>query len=96
MLEAVPTDFLSRNFRLEQESKLVGQLDPSMWRCKATLDLEEGTYNLYREKLLGGDYLLEHNGTSVPRGQDQRLPFQVCGADRESRSRIQEAELDHS
>jgi hypothetical protein len=67
MLEAVPTDFLSRNFRLEQESKLVGQLDPSMWRCKATLDLEEGTYNLYREKLLGGDYLLEHNGTIVAR-----------------------------
>ena len=25
MLEAVPTDFLSRNFRLELESKLVGQ-----------------------------------------------------------------------
>src|SRR3954462_1786519 len=67
MLEAIPTSFLSKNFRLEQENKLVGELDPSAWRCKATLELQEGTYNLYREKFLGGDYLVEHNGTVVAR-----------------------------
>jgi hypothetical protein len=67
MIEAIPTDFFSTNFRLEQENKLVGELDPSMWRCKATLELEEGTYNLYREKFLGGDYLLERNGNVVAR-----------------------------
>lgn len=67
MLEAIPTDMFSGNFRLEQENKLVGELDPSIWRCKATLELEDGTYSLYREKLLGGDYLLEHNGTIVAR-----------------------------
>lgn len=67
MLEAIPTDLLSSNFRLEQENKLVGELDPSMWRCKATLELEEGTYTLYREKFLGGDYLLERNGNVVAR-----------------------------
>ena len=67
MLEAIPTNFLAKNFRLEQDNKLVGELDPSIWRCKATLELEEGTYNLYREKLLGGDYLLEHDGTIVTR-----------------------------
>jgi len=67
MLEAIPTDFFSTNFRLEQESQLVGELGPSMWRCKATLELEDGTYNLYREKLLSGDYLLEHNGTIIAR-----------------------------
>ena len=67
MLEAIPTTLFSTNFRLEQENQLVGELDPSMWRCQATLELEDGTYTLYREKLLGGDYLLEHNGTVVAR-----------------------------
>ncbi len=67
MLEAIPTATFSTNFRLEQENQLVGELDPSIWRCKATLELEDGTYNLYRESLLSGDYLLEHNGTIVAR-----------------------------
>ena len=67
MLEAIPTDLFSSNFRLEQENKLVGELDPSIWRCQATLELEEGTYHLSREKLLGGDYLLERNGQIVAR-----------------------------
>ena len=69
MLEAIPTDFFSTNFRLEQENELVGELDPSIWRCKATLELHEGTYNLYREKTLGGDYLLERNGNVVARAE---------------------------
>lgn len=67
MLEAISTNFFSTNFRLEQHNELVGELDPSAWRCNATLELAEGTYNLYREKLLGGDYLVEHNGTVVAR-----------------------------
>ena len=67
MLEAIPTTIFSTNFRLEQDKKLVGELDPSAWRCKATLELEEGTYSLYREKLLGGDYLMERNGNVVAR-----------------------------
>ena len=67
MLEAIPTNIFARNIRLEEESKLVGELDPSVWRCKATLELEEGTYNLSREKFLGGDYLLERNGDVVAR-----------------------------
>ena len=69
MLEAIPTNFVASNFRLEQDSQLVGELDPSMWRCKATLELEEGTYNLYREKVFGGDYLLEHNGNVIARAE---------------------------
>lgn len=67
MLEAIPTNIFSSNFRLEQENKLVGELDPSVLRCKATLELEEGTYQLSREKFLGGDYLLERNGQIVAR-----------------------------
>lgn len=67
MLEAIPTNFFSTNFRLEQENKLVGELDPSIWRCTATMELEDGTYNLYREKFFGGDYLLETKGNVVAR-----------------------------
>jgi hypothetical protein len=67
MLEAIPTNLFSGNFRLEQENQLVGELDPSVWRCKATLELEDGTYDLHREKGLGGDYLMERNGNIVAR-----------------------------
>ena len=67
MLEAIPTNVLSTNFRFEQESQLVGELDPSIFRCQATLELEEGTYQLHREKLLGGDYLMERNDNVVAR-----------------------------
>ena len=69
MLAAIPTDFFSTNFRLEQENELVGELDPSIWRSKATLELHEGTYDLYREKTLGGDYLLARNGNVVARAE---------------------------
>ena len=67
MLEAIPTNFLGTNFLLQQEGQVVGELEPSLWRCKATLELEEGTYDLHREKALGGDYLMEKNGNVVAR-----------------------------
>lgn len=67
MLEAIPTNLLCTNFRLEQENKLLGELDPAVFRCRATLELEEGTYDLYRERFLGGDYILERDGQIVAR-----------------------------
>jgi hypothetical protein len=67
MLEAIPTGIFSNRFRLEQENKLLGEFDPSIWRDKAQLELEDGTYQLYREGAISGDFVLEHNGKIAAR-----------------------------
>ena len=67
VLEAIPTDILATNFRLQQQNKLLGEVDTSVWRNEARLELEEGTYELYREGTFSGDFLLERNGNIVAR-----------------------------
>lgn len=65
MLEAIPTDLFSTNFRLRQQDKLVGEIDTSIWREKARLELEDGSYELYREGFHSGDFVLERNGKAI-------------------------------
>jgi hypothetical protein len=67
MLEAVPTNVFSTNFRLQQQNQLLGEVDTSIWREKGQLELEDGTYQLYREGPFSGDFILEHNGKLVAR-----------------------------
>jgi hypothetical protein len=67
MLEAIPTDIFATNFRLHEQNKLLGEVDTSVWREKARLELEEGTYELYRDGKFRGDFLLERNGNVVAR-----------------------------
>ena len=72
MLEAIPTDIFATNFRLQQQNNLVGEVDTSVFREKARLELEEGTYELYREGRFSGDFLLERNGNIVARATKPR------------------------
>jgi len=67
VLEAIPTGFFRTNFRLQQRDKLLGEVNASMWRCRARLELEEGTYELYRDGPFRGDFLIERNGSVVAR-----------------------------
>ena len=67
MLEAIPTDILSTNFRLQQQNQLLGEVDVSILREKARIELEDGTYELYRERQFSGDFVLERNGKIVAR-----------------------------
>jgi len=67
MLEAVPKSIFSTNFRLQEQNLLLGEVDTSIWSEKAQLELEDGTYGLYRESLFSGDFILEHNGKVVAR-----------------------------
>ena len=67
MLEAIPAGIFSNRFRLEQENQLLGEFDPSIWREKALLELEDGTYQLYRERHFSGDFVLEHDGKIAAR-----------------------------
>lgn len=65
MLEAVPTSLFARNFRLYQDNVLLGELDNSAWRERATLELEEGTYDLFRERSWTGNFVLARSGNAV-------------------------------
>ena len=67
MLEAVPTNFFANCIRLQQQNEVVGEIDQSIWRERALLELQEATYTLRREGFCTGDYLLERDGTVVAR-----------------------------
>ena len=67
MLEAIPTSLFSKNIRLQQQNELVGEVDVSVWREKARLELQEGTYELRREGFCSGDFLLEQDGKVIAR-----------------------------
>jgi hypothetical protein len=73
MLEAVPTNVFSTNFRLQQQNQLLGEVDTSIWREKGQLELEDGTYQLYREGPFSGDFILEHNGKLVARARRSNI-----------------------
>ena len=84
MLEAIPTNIFSTTFRLHQQNQLVGEIDTSIWREKATLELPDGTYQLYREGTFNGDFLLEHNGkvaarATKPSAFQSRFEVEVAG-----------------
>lgn len=67
MLAAITTNIFPRNFRLEQENQLLGEFNASIWRDKARLELEDGTYELYREGQYKGDFVVERDGKIVAR-----------------------------
>jgi hypothetical protein len=69
MLEAIPTNIFASNFRLLQNDNLLGEIDASIWRDRAVLEIGEGTYQLYREGQFSGDFVLEHNGNVVARAR---------------------------
>ena len=67
MLQAVPTNFLAKTFRLHQDDRLVGEVDTSLWRERARLDVETGSYDFHRERFCAGDFLLEGDGKLIAR-----------------------------
>lgn len=77
MLEAIlgkfPTSIFSTRCRLQQDNALVGELALSIWREKARLEVDEGTYELHREALLSGDFLLEKEGKVIARASKPSL-----------------------
>ena len=67
MLEAIPKNIFSTSFRLQQQNELLGEVDNSIWREKAQIELADGTYETYRERLLGGDFFLVRDGKIIAR-----------------------------
>jgi hypothetical protein len=67
MLEAIPKNFFSTRFQFQQENQVLGQIDNSIWREEARVELKDGTYLLSREGRFSGYFLIEHNGRLVAR-----------------------------
>lgn len=66
MLVAVRKLF-SWNFQLVEDGTIVGEMEASLWRETAEVDLDDGRYSFYRDQVFGGDYLLERTGQIVAR-----------------------------
>ena len=66
MLVAVRMLF-SWNFQFRENGKVVGEMDRSLWREAAQLELNDGTYSFYRDQVIGGDYVIEQKGQILAR-----------------------------
>jgi hypothetical protein len=67
MLEAIPMNLFATKFQLQQDNRLLGEIAGAFWGENARLELGDGTYGLYKDGLLGGDYVLERKGEIVAR-----------------------------
>lgn len=65
MLNAVPKNFLSWDFRVLDGGREVAEMDLSLWREKGTLSVEGVPYRVYREGLAGGAFVIEDPGGQV-------------------------------
>jgi hypothetical protein len=65
MLNAVPKNFLSWDFRVLDGGREVAAMDLSLWREKGTLSVEGVPYRVYREGLASGAFVIEDPGGQV-------------------------------
>jgi hypothetical protein len=65
MLELVPLGWFSWDFSVLQNSSPIAEIDISSWREKGVLAIGGASYNVCREGLMGGRFILELNGTQL-------------------------------
>jgi hypothetical protein len=69
MLKAVPKSWFSWDFTVMDESRPVAEIDVSRWREKGLLTVEGATYQVYREGLMSGAFVLESAGSALARAE---------------------------
>jgi hypothetical protein len=65
MLELVPLGWFSWDFSVLQDGSPIAEIDISSWREKGVLAVGGSSYNVYREGLISGQFILELNGTPL-------------------------------
>lgn len=66
LLELVPLGWFSWDFSVLQNGSPIAKIGfPSSWREKGVLAVGGSSYNVYRERLMSGLFILELNGTQL-------------------------------
>jgi hypothetical protein len=85
MLTATPTNWLRRSYLIEEDDKLVADVDGAMLVERATATVGSAKYALYRETLFSGTYVLERGTHVVARAYRRsmfRTSFDVVWGDK--------------
>jgi hypothetical protein len=69
VLELVPQSWFSWNFAVLQDGRPVAGIDISRWREKGMLAVDGSNYQVYREGLMSGAFILELNGRRMARAE---------------------------
>lgn len=69
MLKLIPEGWFSWHFRIIEGARPVAEIDMSRWRERGTLSVGGAPYRVYRERLMGGSYVLESEGKEVARAE---------------------------
>jgi hypothetical protein len=67
MLQAIPKRWFSWDFTVLQGSTPLADIDMSLWREKGVLTVQGKTYQVYREGLVSGDFVLKSPESVVAR-----------------------------
>jgi len=65
MLELVSLGWLSWDFSVLQNGSPIAEIDISSWREKGVLIVGGSSYNVYREGMMSGQFILELNGIQL-------------------------------
>ena len=67
MLVAVRPRFSVTYFQFRENGKVVGEMERSLWRETAELDLDDERYSFFRDQVIGGNYVIERKGQILAR-----------------------------
>lgn len=92
MLTATPRHWFTWDYAVSAGTEHLGDIDVSWWRERGMLTLGGQHYEVYRERPLGGDFILESEGTVLARAEKpsalrRRLVIHADGARYELRPR---------
>jgi hypothetical protein len=94
MLTALPKNWLSWDFTVTERSQAVAAIDTSWWREKGVLTVQGVDYRVYREGVMGGDFILESAGSIMARAAKPSAfyrSFNIDHADRQYTLRAKSA-----
>ena len=63
MITATPRSMFSWDYQVVSGSRHLADIDVSCWREKGVLTIAGEPYGVYRERPLGGKFMLEANGS---------------------------------
>lgn len=69
LLEAIPDSWFSWNFTVTDGRRPIADIDVSWWREKGVITVDASEYRVYRERVLGGAFVLERSGSVLARAE---------------------------